>query len=78
MVLLEEAKAHVVAGEQELDDRLPVATAGLVEADRAALYTIKVRSEIACPEQEGIGGYRMRHRMGHLGGGSRDNGGVRK
>ncbi len=50
MVLLEEAEADIVAGEQELDDRLTIGTAGLVEADRAALHTIKMRSGIARPE----------------------------
>ena len=50
VVLVEETEAHIVAGEEELDDRLAVGTAGFVEADRATLYTIKMRPGIARPE----------------------------
>jgi hypothetical protein len=74
-MLLKEAETDIVAREQELDHRLAVGTTRLVEADRAALHTIKMRSGVACPEKEGVGGYRLRCQIGRLDGGSRDNGG---
>ena len=50
VLLVEEAETDVVAREQELDDRLMVAAARLVEADGAGLDSIKMRPGIARPE----------------------------
>ncbi len=74
---LEEAETQIIAGEAELDDRLAVAAGGLVEAHRAALDTIKVRSGIARLENEGVGRDPVGG-GGRRGGGSRDSGGGGK